>query len=156
MLLASLALALAGCGGGGGNSGPPGKLSEAFFDSVHRSCQKSFDCQSSYVAAMHSDLTFTQYVGGATVDVCANSLKNFVLMSNGPDYFTKLDASVATGRIKYNADDYDICTTASEASTCDQFFTQNGAIYNRPWPRQTPATWEPIRQRMRSALHSPA
>lgn len=133
MLLASFALAVAGCGGGGGgNSGPLVKLSEAFSDSVQRSCQKSFDCQSSYVASMHGDQTFVTYVGGATVDACAGSLKTFVLMLKGPDYFTKLDASVSAGRIKYNADDYDTCATASDVSTCDQFFTQNGAIYNAP------------------------
>jgi len=35
-------------------------------------------------------------------------------------------------RIKSKADDYDTCASASDASTCDQFFTQNGAIYNAP------------------------
>ena len=130
MLLASFALVLAGCGGG--NSGSPGKLSDAFFDSVQRSCQKSFDCQSSYVASMHNGQSFMDYVGGSTVDACVNSLKTFVLGFNGQDYFAKLDASVTAGRIKYNADDYDTCATASDASTCDQFFTQNGAIYTAP------------------------
>jgi len=133
MLVASFALVLAGCdGGGGGDGGPPGNLSEALLDSVQRSCQKAFDCQSSYIAAMHNDESFMNYVSGSTVDACASSLKTLVLSFNGQDYFTKLDASVTAGRIKYNADDYDTCAAASDASTCDQFFAQNGATYPAP------------------------
>lgn len=131
MLLASFALALAACGGGG-DGGPPAKLSGAFLDSIQRSCQKSFDCESSYVAAMHGDEPFADYVGGSTVDACVNTVKTLVLTFNGQDYLTKLDASVAADRIKYNANDFDTCLAAVEASTCDQFFEQNGANFTPP------------------------
>ena len=131
MLLASFALALAGCGGGG-SSGPPGNLSDAFLDSVQRSCQRFFDCQSSYVASMHNNEPFMDYVGGSNVNACVNSVKTLVLTFKGQDYFTKLDASVTAGRIKYNATDYDTCATAGDGATCDQVFDQNGATYTPP------------------------
>jgi hypothetical protein len=118
------AFALAACGG---SSGPPSRLSNALQDSIHRQCEKAFSCKSSYVAAMHQNDTFEDHYGGATVDACANSLKTLLLTFNGQDFFTKLDASVSAGRIKYNADDYETCLTAGEAQTCDQFFGQNGA-----------------------------
>ena len=124
------AFALAACGGG--SSGPPAKLSDAFQDSIHRQCQKAFDCKSSYVAAMHQNDSFENHYGGATVDACANSVKTLLLTFNGQDFFTKLDASVTAGRIKYNAADYETCLTAGEAETCDQFFRQNGATAAPP------------------------
>jgi hypothetical protein len=131
MLLASFALALAACGGGGA-SGPPDKLSVAILDSIQRSCQKAFSCQSSYIASMHNGQAFADHYGGSNADACANSLKTLLLTFNGQDYFTKLDASVTAGRIKYNANDYDTCATAGEALTCDQFFVQNGATATLP------------------------
>jgi hypothetical protein len=130
ILLAPLALAIAGCGGG--SDGPPDKLSEALLDSIQRHCQKSFDCKSSYVASMHDNQSFENYVGGATADACFNSVKTLFLTFQGQDYFTKLDASVAGGRIKYNPSDYDTCLKAGEAESCDQLFDQNGATATPP------------------------
>ena len=130
MLLASFALVIASCGGG--SDGPPGKLSEALLDATQRQCQKSFDCKSSYVASMHENQSFENYVGGSTVDACFNSVKTLMLTFNGQDYFTKLDASVTAGRIKYNPNDYDTCLKAGEAESCDQFFEQNGATEMLP------------------------
>lgn len=75
---------------------------------------------------MHSNRTFEDFVGGTTADACFNSLRTITLVVNGQDYFTKLDASVTAGRIKYNANDYDTCVDALEAQTCNQFFRQNG------------------------------
>lgn len=124
-----VALAFAACGG---SSSPPAKLSDAFQESIQRQCQKAFDCKSSYVASMHQNQTFEDHYGGATVDACVNSLKTLILTFQGPDYFTKLDASVTAGRIKYNADDYETCFIALEAETCDQFFRQNGATSTPP------------------------
>jgi hypothetical protein len=133
MLVASFALAAVGCGGGGGSGGgPPGKLSDAFISEVQTGCEKGFSCQSSYVASMHNNQAFSDYMGGSTVDACVNTVKTLVLTFNGQDYFTKLDASVTAGRIKYSASDFDTCTTAAEAATCDQFFQQNGATYTPP------------------------
>lgn len=129
VLLASFALAFAGCGG---DSGPPAKLSDALLDLVQRQCQNAFDCKSSYVASMHNNQTFENFVGGATVSACVNTVKTLVLSFNGQDYFTKLDASVTAGRIKYNATDYSTCATAGEALTCDQLFGQNGATATLP------------------------
>jgi len=131
MLLASFALALAACGGGGGG-GAPAKLSAAMLDSFQRSCQKAFDCKSSYVASMHGGQSFEEEYGGATVDACVNSLKSVLLAFNGPDYFTKLDDSVTAGRIKYTAKDYDTCVADGDSQTCDQVFEQNGAIDTLP------------------------
>lgn len=131
MLAVLFALAFAACGGGS-SSGPPDKLSAAFLDSLQRNCQKEFDCQSSYIAAMHNNQSFPDFAGGATVDACVNSTKTLVLTFNGQDYLTKLDASVAAGRIKYSATDYDTCLTAFEAQTCDQLFQQNGATSTPP------------------------
>jgi hypothetical protein len=131
VFVALFALGLAACGGGSGG-GPPSTLSDAFLDSVQRSCQKAFDCQSSYVASMHNNQSFADYVHGSTVDACVNTLKTLVTTFNGQDYFTKLDASVTAGRIKYNSTDYETCLTAVEATTCDQFFDQNGATYTPP------------------------
>ena len=125
MLLAAFALTVASCGG---SDGPPTKLSEALLDAAQRQCQKSFDCKASYIASMHANQSFENYVGGATVDACFNSVKTLVLTFNGQDYFTKLDASVAAGRIKYNPNDYDTCLKAGEAESCDQLFKQNGAM----------------------------
>lgn len=124
------AFALAACGGG--SSGPPAKLSDALQDSIHRQCQKAFSCKSSYVAAMHGNESFENHYGGATADACFNSVKTIALTFNGQDFFTKLDASVSAGRIKYNANDYETCLTAGEAETCDQFFGQNGATEMLP------------------------
>jgi hypothetical protein len=124
-----VALAFAACGG---SSSPLAKLSDAFQESIQRQCQKAFDCKSSYVASMHQNQTFEDHYGGATVDACVNSLKTLILTFQGPDYFTKLDASVTAGRIKYNADDYETCFMALEAETCDQFFRQNGATSTPP------------------------
>ncbi|HEX2689095.1 MAG TPA: hypothetical protein VHN14_20880 [Kofleriaceae bacterium] len=56
-----------------------------------------------------------------------NSLKTLISRFEGQDFFTKLDASVTAGRIKYNANDYETCVTAGEAEPCDQYFGQNGA-----------------------------
>jgi hypothetical protein len=135
MLLASLcalagALAVAACGGG--SDGPPSKLSDAFLEGTHRTCQKAFDCKASYVSSMHLNRTFEDYVAGTTVDACANTRKTMVLAANGQDYLTKLDASVTAGRIKYSSTDYDTCVTAFEAQTCDQVFRQNGATSTPP------------------------
>lgn len=130
MFAVPFALAFAGCGGG--TSGPPGTLSAAVLDAIQRNCQKEFNCQSSYIAAMHNNESFPDHVGGSTVDACVNSIKTLVLTFNGQDYLTKLDASVAAGRIKYNANDYDTCVTAFEALTCDQLFEQNGATSTPP------------------------
>jgi hypothetical protein len=126
----SILAVLVACGGSGGGS--PGKLSEALQDSFHRQCQKAFSCKSSYVASMHQGDTFENHYGGATVDACVNSVKTLALALNGQDFFTKLDASVTAGRIKYNVDDYETCFMALEAQTCDQFFEQNGATSVEP------------------------
>jgi hypothetical protein len=120
----SILAALAACGG---SSGPPARLSDAFQDSIHRRCEKAFECKASYVAAMHQNQSFENFVGGTNVAACVNSLKTLTLTLNGQDFFTRLDASVSAGRIKYNADDYETCLAAGEAETCDQFFLQNGA-----------------------------
>jgi len=135
-LAASLALlfigtGIIGCGGGDGG-GTPGKLSDALLQSFQRSCQKAFDCKPSYVPAMHSNRTFEDFVAGSTVEACANSIKTLLLTFNGQDYLTKLDASVAAGRVKYNPMDYDTCIKAGEAESCDQFFHQNGAVEMLP------------------------
>jgi hypothetical protein len=125
--LASFAL-----GACGGSDGPPGKLSDALQDSFQRSCQKLFDCKSSYSAAMHDDTAFEDFAGGATVSACVNSVKTLILATNGQDIFTKLDASVSAGRIKYNATDYETCASASDKQTCDQALDQNGAMSTPP------------------------
>lgn len=125
MLLASFALALAACGGGS-SSAPPAKLSDALLDGFQRSCQKAFDCKSSYDPSMNANQTFEDQFG-TSVDACVDSRKGLLTAFNGPDYFTKLDASVTAGRIKYTAKDYGTCVTAGEAQTCDQLFEQNNA-----------------------------
>jgi hypothetical protein len=128
----TLAGSLGAAGCGGGDSGPPGKLSEAVIDSIHRSCQKGFDCKSSYLPAMHNNETFENFMGGATVDACENTRETFVKTFGGQDFFTKLDASVTANRIKYSSTDYETCRKAFEAQTCDQLFEQNGATATPP------------------------
>ena len=128
-LLASFLSSVVACGG---SDGPPGKLSEALQDSFQRECQKAFDCKSSYSPAMHDNTSFEDFVGGANVSACVNVIKTFFLAVNGQDFFTKLDASVSAGRIKYNASDYETCAKAGDMETCDQVFDQNGATATPP------------------------
>lgn len=132
-VLGLVVLGAAACGGGGG---PPGTLSGALKDQFQRECQKAFDCKSSYVPAMHQDSpTFEEFVGGANVSACANSLQTFFQGILGT--FTELDASVSAGRIKYNSTDYETCANAGDMETCDQIFDQNGAMATLPMACRT-------------------
>jgi hypothetical protein len=129
-VLGLVVLGAAACGGGGG---PPGTLSGALEDTFQRECQKAFDCKSSYVPAMHqNNPSFEDFVGGANVSACVGTIKTFFLAANGQDFFTKLDASVSAGRIKYSSADYETCANAADMETCDQIFDQNGATVTRP------------------------
>lgn len=128
LVSASFAL-LAACGGddGGSTSSP----SAAFNASIQASCDKAFECMSSYDAAMHNGDAFADSYG-TSVSNCVSQTKAIITAFLGADYFDKVDASASAGRIMFSSADAATCLAASKAQTCDQFFSQNGATYTPP------------------------
>ena len=125
---ASFAL-LAACGGDdGGSTSTP---SAAFTASIQATCDKAFECMSSYDAAMHNGTAFADSYG-TSADNCVAQTTALINQFLGADYLEKLDASASAGRIDYNASDAAACLAANSAQTCDQFFEQNGATSVEP------------------------
>ncbi|MBL8626046.1 MAG: hypothetical protein JNK64_32320 [Myxococcales bacterium] len=127
LIVASSSLALLACGGGDGLD----NASDAFKASIQASCEKAFDCMASYDASMNNDTPFAQAYGTSVSD-CVSQTTELIMAFLGADYFAKLDASVAAGRVTYDAGDAQACLDASSGQTCDQFFGQNGAVYTPP------------------------
>jgi hypothetical protein len=128
LVSASFAL-LAACGGDdGGSTSTP---SAAFETSIEASCQKAFDCMSSYDAAMHNGTAFADSYG-ASVSACVAQTRAFIDQFLGADYLDKLDASASAGRIDFDSADAQTCLDATTGQTCDQFFDQNGATFTPP------------------------
>ncbi len=115
----------------GGDDGGLGSASDAFKASIQASCEKAFACMSSYDAAMNNNTPFAESYG-ASVSDCVAQTTALINQFLGADYFAKLDASVAAGRVDYNAADAETCLDAGSAQSCDQFFGQNGAMYTPP------------------------
>jgi hypothetical protein len=128
-ILFTAALALGACGGDDGGS--LDNPSDAFNESIRTSCQRAFDCMASYDPAMNNDTPFSERYG-TSVDDCIVQTNALIEAFLGPGFAGKLDASVAAGRITYNAADAEVCLAASRALTCDQFFGQNGATATSP------------------------
>jgi hypothetical protein len=126
--MAFLAGAFAACGGGGGgfSSG-----SDAMHAAIRASCEKAFDCMSSYDAAMHNNTAFADSYGNS-VDDCVTQTEAFITAFLGANYFDELDASIDAGRVTFNSDDAQTCIDAGSAETCDQYFGQNGATADSP------------------------
>jgi hypothetical protein len=127
------ALALAACGG---DDSSLGSASDAFKESIRASCEKAHSCMSSYDPAMHNGDSFASSYG-ASADECYNMTLALIQAFLGADYFAKLDASVAAGRVSYNAADAQACLDAGNAQTCDQLFEQNGQDFTPPAVCQT-------------------
>lgn len=125
----SLTLALGACGGDDGTA--LDRPSDAYAAFMRITCEKAYECMSSFDPAMHNGTTFTQRYG-TSFDECQVKYRDLLERFLGPDFYVKLDASVDAGRITYNADDFAVCVAAARALTCDQFFGQNGQMSYEP------------------------
>jgi hypothetical protein len=126
-----VAFVLGACGGDDGDGGSADKASDAFAESIRTTCEKAFECMSSYDAAMHGGSTFDDRYG-TSVDACITQYNALAEAFLGANFAAKLDASVAAGRVMYDAGDAGVCLAAARALTCDQFFEQNGQMEVTP------------------------
>ena len=108
----------------------PSSASSATQELYRAQCQAAFDCKSSYDVAGHQSTFAATY--GASVSECTTNSIALMKAFYGADYLTKLDASVALGRISYDGSLYSTCEAELSDITCDELFAQHGQ--KRPAP----------------------
>jgi hypothetical protein len=88
--------------------------SEAFDDAIKATCQKAFDCMSTFPSGQ--GITFDQEFGSS------ESICETMYSGAATDTKAKLEASISAGRITYNSDDAQVCIDGVKNETCGQFW----------------------------------